>query len=270
MARAWTAALAILLAVAFIGCAPKEKPDAAAKKGGTVEVRVPVTEKKPTPPEPKEPGVEIRVPKPEVKPTPPKPDVPKAVTVKLKRGIGIDLTKLLNNDGITDDTDLKDSDFDQWNQSYPADELPEAGNLCLKELPCCFVFPTKEAKKKNNVACAGQSIPLAGKAKALHLLVSATDGNQESTINIAYADGNVANDLKVTDWCVAAAFGEKVACATKNRIAVDTQGQGIMSKEAKATHIWCVTIPLDAKRELKAAKLPYNAQIHIFAMTLTQ
>jgi hypothetical protein len=49
---------------------------------------------------------------------------------------------------------------------------------------------------------------------------------------------------------------------------VDPNGQGILSKEVLAAHIWCVTIPLDAKRELKAVKLPYNAQVHIFALTL--
>ena len=178
--------------------------------------------------------------------------------------------KLLNNDAFTDEADRNDSDLDQWNQSFPADELPKAGKFCDAKLPCCFLFPTKEAKTKNNIACAGQTVPLTGKAKALHLLVTATDSNQESRLAIEYADGKVDADLKVTDWCLEAAFGEKVAVATKNRIAVDDMGQGIMSKEAKATHIWCVTVPLDAKRELKSVKLPYNAQIHIFALSLTK
>ena len=53
-------------------------------------------------------------------------------------------------------------------------------------------------------------------------------------------------------------------------VAVDDGGQGIMTKEAKPVSIWCVTIPLDAKRELKSVKLPYNASIHIFAITLVK
>ena len=47
--------LVAVLAVGFLGCTPKEKPDDPPTKGGSVEIRVPVTEKKPTPPEPKKP-----------------------------------------------------------------------------------------------------------------------------------------------------------------------------------------------------------------------
>ena len=274
MARAWTVALVAVLAVSLVGCLPGGGKEA--EKAGTVEIRVPVAEKKPTPPTPKTPETPVVKPvvtpvvtpvvKPVVKPKP----APKPMLVELKSGTGVDLAKLFNNDAFSAEADRKDADLDQWGQSFPAEELPKAGKFCnLKELPVCFIFPTAEAKKKNNIACAGQTIPLSGKRQALHLLVTATDADQEAKLAIEFADGKVDKDLKVTDWCGKAKFGEKVAVACKSRIAlVGPVNESKLDKEAKGCSIWCVTIPLDAKREVKAVKLPYNAQIHIFALSL--
>ncbi len=260
MTRAWMVALVAVLVVSVGGCIPSGKGEEPAEKGGTVEIRVPVAEKKPEPPKPKPETPKVVTPKVE------KP-APKAVTIELKRGTGIDLTKFFNSDGISTEANRNDADFDQWNQSYPAEELPKAGKLCKPELPVCFVFPSGEPKAKNNVACAGQTIPLSGKRKAMHLMVTATDANQEAKIAIEFADGKVEKDLKVTDWCGEAAFGEKVAVATKHRVAAEPDASGLFMEE-KSAKIWCVTVPLDAKREVKAVKLPFNAQIHIFALTL--
>lgn len=284
MARAWTVALVVVLTASLVGCLPWGGKQESKETAGDVEIRVPVTEKQPTPPKPKpeEPKPEpekpkivtpepekpkIVTPKPE-EPKPEEPKAPKIELVELKRGTGIDISPLFNNDAFSSEDNRKDADFDQWGQSFPAEELPDAGKFCKKELPACFLFPTKEETKKNNTACAGQTIPVAGKRQALHLLVTATDADQESTLTVEYADGKVQADLKVTDWCQEAKFKEAVAAETKHRVAVDANGQGVLSKEVMAARIWCVTIPLDAKRELKSVKLPYNAQIHIFALTL--
>jgi len=267
MARAWTVALVGVLVVAVAGCGllgiKKEE------KTGTVEIRVPVAEKKPAAPKPKvTPAPKVE--KPKVTPTP-KVAAPKPVLVPLKRGVGVDIAKLFNNDAFTDKADRKDSNLDQWGQSFPAEELPAAGKFCKKQLPSCFLFPTKDPKKKNNIACAGQTIPLAGKAKALYLLVTATDANQEDKVAIAYADGKVDQDLKVTDWCAKAQFGEAAAASSAHRVAlIGPPNEALLKLEEKKCTIWCVTIPLDAKRELKSIKLPYNAQIHIFALTLAK
>ena len=272
MWKQWMVVAVVAVAVAFCGCALIGKK-ATKKEEGTAEVTVPV---KPTPkpaPKPKPSTKVVVKPAPKPKPTPkpkpaPKPK-PKAALKQIKPGLfAVDLTKVFNCDGITDATDRNDSDFDQWKQSFDADLLPKAGLFAPKGIKAAFIFPSKEPRKKNNVACAGQTIPLAGKAKALHLLVTATDGNQEEKITINYADGSVQADLKVTDWCVPAAFGEKPAIVCTHRVAVDPNGQGILAKEAKKCSIWAVTIPLNPKRELRSVKLPYNSLIHIFAMTL--
>jgi len=295
MSRAWVVVSLVALAVVVAGCAgPGKKVE---KKGGTVEIKVPVAEKgpavtpspkpevKPAPkPAPKPtPKPEVKpAPKPEVKPAPkptpkpevkpaPKPEEPKAELKELKAGlVAVDLTKQFNSDGMTDEANRSDADFDQWKQSFPAELLPKAGLFEPKDVPTAFEFPAKDAGKKNNVACAGQTILLAGKAKALHLLATATDGNQEEKVTVTYADGTLQADLKVTDWCVDAKFGEKEGAVSTHRVDVDANGQGVLSKVEKKCRLWVVAIPLDANRELKSVKLPYNSLVHIFALTLAK
>jgi len=271
MSKRWIVVGVVALAVALSGCAllGLEKGE---KKEGTAQVTVPVKPKPKPAPKPTTKVAIKPVPKPAPKPKPtPKPAPPKAALKQLKPGLeAVDLTKAFNCDGITDAKNRNDSDFDQWKQSFDADQLPKAGLFEPKGVKTAFLFPSKEAGKKNNVACAGQTIPLSGKAKALHLLATATDGNQEEKITINYADGSVQADLKVTDWCVAAAFGEKPAVECTHRVAVDAGGQGILAKEEKKCSIWVVSIPLDPKRELRSVKLPYNSLIHIFAMTVAR
>ena len=48
---------------------------------------------------------------------------------------------------------------------------------------------------------------------------------------------------------------------------VAEDGSG-MEKENKTCRIWAITVPVDAKRALKEIKLPDNAKIHIFAISV--
>jgi hypothetical protein len=291
----------LTLAVAFTGCAmlglgPKEE-DQATKMTTPKVVQPKVTPpkpkpkvEKPKPPKPKaekpkprpEPKKKAEAPKPKPKPkvakpkvTPPKPKVEtpkeaKAELKKLKDGLmAVNLADQFNSDGITDESDRTDSDFDEWKQSFPAAELPKPGTFEPEAVKTAFLFPSKAKGEKNNIACAGQTIPLEGKAKALHLLVSATDGNQEAKITVNYTDASVQKDLKVTDWCQKAAFGEKVGVASAKRVKAADTGDGLSAVDQTCS-IWVVSIPLDAKRDLKSVKLPYNSLIHIFAMTLAK
>jgi hypothetical protein len=212
-------------------------------------------------------AVEVRVP---VDVQPPKPPEPKPEMTELKAGfLAVDLTGHLNSDGITDEADRNDADFDEWKQSFAAEELPSAGTLEPKGLGVAFLFPAKDPKKYNNVACNGQKIPVKQTAKALHFLVTATDANQERKVGIEYADDSkVQADLQVTDWCGTPAFGEKAAVTCPSRVAVDAAGQGKRAKEKRETHIWAVTVPLDPKRELSAIVLPRCPKIHVFAITV--
>jgi beta-glucosidase len=211
--------------------------------------------------------VEIRVPKEEKRP----PSGPK-VELKDLGGdfFAVDLSELVNNDGITSEADRKDSDFDPWKQSFPAEDLPEAGKLEPKEVKALFLFPAKDPGKKNNVACSGQRVPLEGKAKQFLFLATATDGNQETKLGIEYADGQAQADLKVTDWCGQAAFGEKAGVVSRGRIAIDAGGKGNLGREDKECRMWVVAVPLAADRELKSVTLPDNPKIHLFALTVAR
>ena len=215
-------------------------------------------------------AVEVRVPV-EVKPAGAEPAEPKAVAKDLGGGFAaIDLGEAFNSDGITSEADRNDADFDEWKQSFAAEELPDAGKLEPKGVKAAFLFPAKDPGKKNNVACGGQKIPVAAKAKQLLLLAAATDANQESKLTLHYADGQATADLKVTDWCQAPAFGEKAAVTCPSRVAIGVGGENVRGKEKKETHIWAIAVPLDANRELKSIALPNNPKIHIFAMTLAK
>jgi len=216
-------------------------------------------------------AVEVRIPKELPPPESQRPREPKAELKDLGGGmVAVDISELFNNDGITSEADRNDADFDEWKQSFAAEELPEAGKLQPKGVKAVFLFPTKEPKKYNNIACQGQLIPLGLKARQLHLLVTATDGNHQAQVGLEYADGNAQADLKVTDWCAKAAFGETAAVVCPSRIAIGIGGEQVRGKEAKETHIWAVAVPLDAKRELKAIRLPANPKIHVFAITLAK
>ena len=215
----------------------------------------------------------VETPKPAVETPKPAVETPKpaAGLKEIKPGfLAVDLAGACNNDGITEEADRRDADLDEWKQSFPAEELPNAGLFEPKDVQAAFQFPDKGAGKKNNVACTGQTIPLAGKAKALLLLASATDANQEAKLGIEYADGAVEADLKVSDWCGDPKFGEKDGVVCAHRIAAPADGGTNMTKEEKKCRLWVVTVPFDGNRELKAVKLPNNPKIHIFAATLAK
>ena len=212
-------------------------------------------------------AVEVRIPQEEKRP----PSGPKTELKDLGGGfLAADLSELVNNDAISSEADRSDADLDEWKQSFPAEDLPEAGKFEPKDVKAPFLFPTKEAGKRNNIACSGQKIPLELKAKELLLLVTATNANQEAKLTIEYADGQAQADLKVTDWCQQAAFGEKAGVVCPDRIAVGVGGDKTLGKEKKECRMWVISVPLAADRELKAITLPENPRIHIFALTVAK
>jgi len=202
--------------------------------------------------------------------TPKKADIP-APLKELKPGfVAVDISGFFNNDAFSDEADWTDSDFDLWRQSFPADEVPPAGPFEPKGTGTLFLFPNKEKGKKNNVACGGQRIPLSGRAKELHFLVTATDYEQEEKLTIQYAEGEAKVDFKVSDWCQQAQFGEKAGVECAHRVAVDSEGKNVLSKEKRTIRIWVVAVPLDGQRELKTLVLPRNLEVHVFALTLAR
>jgi len=73
-------------------------------------------------------AVEIRIPKELPAPESQKPREPKSELKDLGGGMAaVDISELCNNDGITSEADRNDADFDEWKQSFAAEELPEAG-----------------------------------------------------------------------------------------------------------------------------------------------
>lgn len=249
---------------------PKPKPEPPKPKPEPPKPEPP--KPKPEPPKPKPEPPKPEPPKP--KPEPPKPPAPIEIKATLKALEGgfvtADISSGFNSDAFGEEAKRDDADLDEWKQSFPAEAMPKAGPFKPEGVKTVFLFPANEQGKPNNMKCAGQTVVLSGKAKALHLLVTATDGNQQDKVTILYADAKVDKDLKVTDWCQEAAFGEKAGVASTHRVGVDSGGQGILAKEEKKCSIWVVAIPLEAERELKGIKLPQNELVHVFAITLAK
>lgn len=172
----------------------------------------------------------------------------------------VDLTGHYNNDGISEHGDFDDGNFDDAGWAYAGDTLPAAGPVTLLGVP--FEFPSYVAGRKNTVEARGQTLPLtAGKYDQIELLTAAHHGGQQPQATLNYADGSVNVPLRVTDWAQSPAFGERVAIAADHRHDQD-------SDTGPPVNIFLRTLPLDPDRELKSIKLPNEARVHLFAVSL--
>ena len=179
--------------------------------------------------------------------------------------VPVDLSKHFNNDGITYRDNRRDSDFDQFRQSYAAELLPEPGPV--KPLPSkpdlVFVFPPKKDGAKNNVAAMGQRIPVPqGSYTKLYVLGAAVFGAQVGELKLVYGKNEHAVTLKLSDWCAASKFGEA-------RVYSMTHRRNWKGEDEKAEcSLWVQTIDVSPTEALTAIVLPNKPMMHVFAMTL--
>ena len=212
--------------------------------------------------------VELKVGPPRVEAPPPPPPTPQP-GLAADALVLLDLAKSFNNDGISSQAAKKDGNFDlpklKSGSSYPADQLPKAGDFAPPKLKTIrFRFPDPADAKPNNVACDGQRLDVPkGVYRRLWLLASADTHNQEATGSLAYEGGDEAFALRVTDWCSDAASGEVEAVRCANRHTWDGQ------REAKACRIWAIAVDLRGE-PLQGIVLPKNTHIHVFAATLVR
>ena len=123
----------------------------------------------------------------------------------------VDLTGHYNNDGISEQGDSDDSNFDDAGWAFAGETLPAAGR--------CRSSGSRSTSRRSpgseeHRRARGQTLPVtAGKYDQIELLVSAHHGNQQPNLTLDYADGTVNMPLRVTDWAPAPAFGERIAIA---------------------------------------------------------
>jgi len=213
---------------------------------------VKVAEAKPAAPKPETPKPEA--PKPEApKPEAPKPATPPKPEVKALEYTAVDLAAALNANAAGGETGL-----DGWGNRYPADKLP-TGTKPLSSVQ--FNLPDFKAEK-NVVTADGQTLKVdqPGKYSTLFVLAAATNGSQQTTIELSYGDAKTDAVLKVSDWCAKASFGEVEA------ITVPRVGEN----ETVDCRVFIQKIALDPAKDLTAITLPKSDDLHIFAMTLAK
>ncbi|MFD8495191.1 Tat pathway signal sequence domain protein [Amycolatopsis sp. NPDC059657] len=174
--------------------------------------------------------------------------------------VPVDLSTVVNSDGVTSEFYLGDGDFDGSGNTYPAAQLPQTGQVTDDGVP--FLFVNGSEGTPNNVV--GATIPLpAGKYTTLHVLGAADTANSNGKITVTYVDGTVELPLRLTAWRSAAAFGESEAVTTNLMHAK----AGIQNVKLAIFH---QKIPLDPAREVASIALPAAAtpRPHLFAVTL--
>jgi hypothetical protein len=116
------------------------------------------------------------------------------------------------------------------------------------------------------VTCAGQTIALpAGSFSSLQILAAAVNGDQASqNFTVAYADASAQTVTQsISDWFTPENYsGETQAI----NMAYRNQSDG--TKDERPFYIYGYTFSLNKTSAVKSLKLPENANVRIFAVTL--
>ena len=174
----------------------------------------------------------------------------------------VPLAKYMNNKGIG--TMPGQANFDGSGFSYPADQLPHAGQITLNGQP--YLFPENAPGINDNVIALGQTISVpAGHYQQAFLLVAGSWGLVNSIVIVHYADGSTTfGSLSVPDW----KMGPSGIVNTSYRYAPAGIGQG-------SVHLYAMQIGIDPTKIASSLTLPTTVlpdpsqpSLHVFALTL--
>lgn len=112
----------------------------------------------------------------------------------------VDLSGVFDNDGISTEANPQDGDFDGSGYTYPAEQLPPAGEVRFGQVP--YLFGSGADGALNNLVTDGRALALpARRYRRVHVLTSASYGPAQATATVAYADGTTQQlPLSVPDW----------------------------------------------------------------------
>jgi hypothetical protein len=128
-------------------------------------------------------------------------------------------------------------------------------------------FNLGSASASNVVTCAGQTIPLpSGHCSSLRMLALAVNGDQESqNFTVTYADS--AAPLPVTqsfsDW-----FTPEDYSGESRVVTMPYRNQSDGTKDEQTFYLYGYSFSLNPTNSVKDLKLPDNANVKIFAITL--
>ncbi|MHB0999134.1 MAG: hypothetical protein ACYC27_07800 [Armatimonadota bacterium] len=171
----------------------------------------------------------------------------------------VNISKYLNNDGISAEGNINKGSLDKGGYAFPAEEFPAGGSITHNGIKFKLAQPSAT---KNNISCVGQTIKLpVGKISKIHVLAAAVNGNYIEDITIKRSDGSTYDvDFAISDWCVPAEYNEQAAIKFTHR-------RNTKPVQPKC-NIWEQTIHLKKTgRPVTSIKLPNKPDIHIFAIT---
>jgi hypothetical protein len=178
----------------------------------------------------------------------------------------LDLAPLFNWDSISFASNPRDGAFNVWENSFPAEELPESGSL-VRVAGVPFRFPPKEDGRPNNVRCSGERLDLPpGRYDWIYVL-AASERRAEDTVYLHFTSGAIEMEwLRISDFWPGgpARFGEVEAFRTQNAHYPRHVQPGV------ELVIWMQRIAVTRQEPLAWLRLPDNIAIHVFAATAAQ
>jgi alpha-L-fucosidase len=175
--------------------------------------------------------------------------------------VQVSLLPYFNNKGIG--SAPGQANFDGSGFSYPADQLPPAGQTILNEIP--YQFPRSALGTSDNIVALGQTITLPqGNYQQASLLVATSWGTIDDKIVVHYMDGSTSSGpLHVDDWSI----GSPGVVNASYRYAP--------AGKSGPVQIYAIQIPMDRTKRASSLTLPMTAYpslyipcLHVFALTL--
>uniref|UniRef100_A0AAU1ZVP1 SGNH/GDSL hydrolase family protein n=1 Tax=Streptomyces sp. NBC_00093 TaxID=2975649 RepID=A0AAU1ZVP1_9ACTN len=174
------------------------------------------------------------------------------------------LTQYFDNTAISDDTLPGAADFDGSGASLSSQDLTAAGwtrGRALTVQGARLTWPCRNPGEPDNVRAAGQPVRVRGEGDALAFLVAATGGSEVSGAGtVSYADGTESSyRLTAPDWRTGPLGTKAVALPHVNT------PTGQLAEKAR---LYVVTVPIARGHEVESVRLPYAADLHVFALSV--
>ncbi|HEX6291231.1 MAG TPA: hypothetical protein VFZ66_18750 [Herpetosiphonaceae bacterium] len=175
----------------------------------------------------------------------------------------LDVARLFNWDSISYASNLRDGTFNVWQNSFPAEELPESHSI-VEVAGVPFRFPPKEAGHLNNIRCSGERLDLPSDRYDWVYILAASERRAEDIVYLHFTSGAIEMEwLRISDFWPGGPqrFGEVEAFRCKHM----HFPRHIQSGQEPV--MWMQRIPVTRQEPLAWLRLPQNIAIHIFAAT---
>ncbi|RJK96110.1 GH92 family glycosyl hydrolase [Vallicoccus soli] len=174
----------------------------------------------------------------------------------------VDLSGAYDVDGVATADAKAEGDFDGGGWSFPAEQLPPAGERLV--LGRAYVLPPTTGTAPNFVDAAGQELALPeGSYSALDVLLSAHNGDVTGDAVVTYADGTTSTaPLRASDWAAGSPrLGEETAFSASGRYQSGGGSDGLR------VSVWHDVVPVDPARRAVSLTLPDDPRMAVYALS---